>query len=87
MCDCYTDKCAMCGCEMKIHIGNWCTDRENIYPYCHRCSIKIKKQGLTSQMKVFEDKIERTDQVEGGIIGENIVILCKDFDAYGVNLN
>jgi len=38
-------------------------------------------------MKVFEDKIERTDQVEGGIIGENIVILCKDFDAYGVNLN
>ena len=40
-------------------------------------------------MKVFREKISRKDQVDGGIraIGQEVVILCKNFDAYGVHLN
>lgn len=87
MCDCYTGKCETCGCDIAIHIADFCTGRENAFPYCPRCTRKIIKQGLPTQMRVFKEDISREDQVAGRKIGQEVVILCNDFNAYGVHLN
>ena len=93
MCDCYQGKCVDCGCWMQIHIGDFCTERENIHPYCHRCTKKHKGE-LPSKFKdfhlVFHEKIGRVGpygQVEGGKKGQNVMIVCEDRKAYGIHLN
>lgn len=91
MCDCYTAKCEGCGCEMEIHIADFCTARENVHPYCTRCTKKWRKRKEIPSGLVFVDKVSRQEpncvQVKGAKIGENVVILCDDLRAYGVHLN
>ena len=87
MCDCYTAKCELCGCKISLHIADFCTKRENVHPYCNRCSRKLVKPVAA---KIFKDKITDTEQVEGTQakhIGQEVVILCGDSDAYGIHLN
>ena len=89
MCDCYSDFCDGCGCDMSIHIADFCTERENIHPFCNRCTRIIKKQKdrIKKSAKVFKDTITLSDQVPGGKMGEEVIILCDDPTAYGVHLN
>ena len=92
MCDCYSGKCEKCGCKMEIHIADFCTPRENVHPYCTRCTRKIKKKGIPLKtQKVFEDVVTRVtsniEQVEGGHIGDPVIFLCDDPRAYGIGLN
>lgn len=92
MCDCYTTKCETCGCSISIHIADFCTDRENVHPYCPECTLQIINKGIPSDLKVFRDTIEddRDDyplQVENGEKGEDDIILCDDLNAYGIHLN
>ena len=90
MCDCYTAKCETCGCSMAIHIADYCTGRENVHPYCDRCTPKLKKKGIPKGMYVHTDRIGRIGehgQVEGGKRGAAVVILCDDPEAYGIHLN
>lgn len=87
MCDCYIAKCVLCGCEISIHIADFCTQRKNVHPYCNRCSRKLIKPVAA---KIFEDKITDLMQVEGTKskhIGQKITILCEDSIAYGIHLN
>ena len=87
MCDCYTEKCAICGCNISIHIADYCTSRDNITAYCHRCTRKIKKKGIPKVAQVILEKIGHRRQVEGAKIGEEVLILCNDSKAYGIYLN
>lgn len=87
MCDCYTAKCEGCGCKMSLHIADWCTKRENVHPYCNRCSRKLQNPEAT---KVFRDTIRDLKQIEGTKvkhIGQEIIILCDDKNAHGIYLN
>ena len=87
MCDCYTAKCELCGCKISLHIADFCTKRENVHPYCNRCSRKLVKPVAA---KIFKDTITSMEQVEGTQpkhIGQEVVILCGDSDAYGIHLN
>ena len=61
MCDCYNHKCETEDCEKTIsmHIGDFCTDRENVHVYCDKCSEKIFK---TNQLKIDEKFIKKTTQ-------------------------
>ena len=90
MCDCYVAKCTMCSCSIAIHIADYCTSRDEVHPYCNRCTRKIKKKGkkYLKQIKYITfDKIERNNQVEGGKIGEEVLIVYDDPNAYGISLN
>ena len=87
MCDCYTAECESCECSIELHIEDYCTEQENVHPYCNRCSRKLKNP---TAAKIFEDKITSLDQVEGTKgkhIGEKVIILCDDEYAYGIYLN
>lgn len=87
MCDCYTAKCGGCGCSISMHIGDFCTSRQNVHPYCPRCTRKLKKNGIPKAAQIFEDTIDDKYQVDGGRKGQKVIILCDDPDAYGVYLN
>lgn len=87
MCDCYTAKCEMCGCNIQIHIADFCTERENVHPHCHRCTRKIKKAGIPKAAQTIYEKIGRIAQVDGGKKGQEVIILCDDPKAYGIHLN
>jgi hypothetical protein len=90
MCDCYCHKCEGCGCDISIHIADFCTPRENIHPYCPRCTKKLKKQGIPKSAQMFTDTVTTSgkySEVEGGKKGQEVIILCDDPDAYGVSLN
>ena len=90
MCDCYTGKCKTCGCQISLHIADFCTERENVHPYCHRCTKKLKKSGIPEAAQVFYDTISKSGEygeVEGGKKGAEIIILCDDPKAYGIHLN
>ena len=87
MCDCYTAKCENCGCDMSLHIADFCTKRENVHPYCNRCSRQVKHP---KAVKVFEVKITHVRQIQSTKphqIGQRVVILCDDAKAYGIALN
>jgi hypothetical protein len=72
---------------MSLHIADFCTKRENVLPYCNRCSRKLKNPKAP---KIFKDKIRMLEQVEGTKakhIGQEVIILCKDKNAHGISLN
>ena len=85
MCDCYSAKCEGCGCNMSIHIADFCTPREKVHPYCPRCTRKFK--GKYPKGKVFEDEVTYPREVEGSKRGQKVVIICDDKKAYGIALN
>jgi len=92
MCDCYTAKCENCGCLIGIHIADSCTSRENVHPYCNRCTRKIKRGTIPipDHVKLFLDVIRNNGKygaVEGGKKGEDVYIYCDDIRAYGIYLN
>lgn len=92
MCDCYSGKCENCGCRMEIHIADYCTPRENVHPYCQRCSRKMMLGTLPRPKKgiLFLDSISgdgKYSPVEGGRKGQMVKIFCDDPDAYGIHLN
>ena len=93
MCDCYIHKCEMCGCGISMHIANNCTARENVHPYCTRCTRKLKKHEshkITNAVRVFVDFVRgrgREAEVEGARPGQEVIILCDDEKAYGISLN
>ena len=90
MCDCYTAKCEMCGCDIQMHIADYCTERENVHPYCHRCTKKLIKAGIPKVAQTFCELIGRTGeygQIKGGRKGQEVIILCDDPKAYGIHLN
>ena len=97
MCDCYTTECAACDCEMDIHIGDFCTGRENIHPYCPKCTkemIKVRAlsvgKGQKQKDRIFVEVLEcggRLSGVQGGRKGQIVIILCDDMGAYGIHLN
>ena len=77
----------MCKCDIEIHIADFCTKKENVHPYCNRCTRKLVKPIAA---KIFRDKITSLDQIEGiksKHIGQEVIILCDDASAYGVYLN
>ena len=37
MCDCYTGRCTICKRGMEIHIADFCTPRDNVFPFCPDC--------------------------------------------------
>ena len=37
MCDCYTDKCKVCGVEIKMHLGDYSTNRNEVEVFCEGC--------------------------------------------------
>ncbi len=89
MCDCYTAKCELCGCDISLHIADFCTKRENVHPFCNRCTRKLKL-AKPKTAKIFVDKITDLEQVEGTKakhIGQKVIIFCDDVDAYGIHLN
>lgn len=87
MCDCYTGKCVTCGCDVSMHIADFCTDRDNVHVYCHRCARKVKKSGVPESKQIIWEAITSKRQVEGGKKGEEVLILCDDPKAYGIHLN
>ena len=92
MCDCYTDKCVNCGCDISLHIGDFSTSRENILPYCHRCTRKILNGKLSAPQdcKLFEEKGDKRwskEQIQGLKEGDIVHIYSKDHNAYDVYLN
>lgn len=90
MCDCYEHPCEMCGCEISIHIADFCTDRENVHPYCTRCTRKLVRAGIPEGKKVFEDTVIMSGKygpVPGARKGQKVIILCDDPKAYGIHLN
>jgi len=46
MCDTYQARCSnpRCGCRIEMHIGDWCTPRDKVHPYCTRCTRKLLRQ-------------------------------------------
>jgi hypothetical protein len=87
MCDCYLHKCEGCGKDISIHISDFCTERENVHPYCPVCTRTLSKKKIRAAVKVFEDKITDHYQVKRSRIGSRVVILCDDEAAYDVSLN
>ena len=91
MCDCYTTGCEGCGCEMDIHIADFCTKRKNVHPYCPRCTRKLVKKGLSKISKrVFRELLTcggKYSGVQGGRKGQLVIIVCDDHKAYGICLN
>lgn len=87
MCDCYTHQCEGCGNDISIHIGDFCTPRENIHPYCPKCTRKLPQQKIAGAAKVFEDHVTDNQQISRAHIGSRVIILCDDEDAYDVSLN
>ena len=85
MCDIWNAHCTICKCDMMIHIADFCTKRKNVHPYCPKCIGNINKRTA----KVFADTITVDDnfQVDGGKLGEKVLILCDDPTAYGIHLN
>lgn len=52
--------------------------------------IKINYRGEIVEVnfgKIFQDKIVSKEQVEGGKIGQKVLIFCDDPTAYGIRLN
>ncbi len=91
MCDCYTAECANCGCYINIHIADWCTERKNVIPYCHRCTRKILKGKIPppDHCVTITEKVESSinGNIQGIKQGDMVVIYCKDDKAYGIHLN
>ncbi len=91
MCDTYTANCENCGCEMNLHIADFCTPRENVIPYCHRCTRKVRRGKVIppEHCQAFYDSA--TTITDGEIMGikrgDEVVIYCKDENAYGIYLN
>jgi hypothetical protein len=80
-----------CYCDIALHIADFCTQQENVIPYCHRCTRKIEKGKINppKNCKVFDDEVNST--CDGGIqgikLGDKVKIYCKDKNAYGIHLN
>jgi len=90
MCDCYVHKCEGCGCDISMHIADFCTERKNVHPYCPRCTRKLLKQGIPEGKKQFKDTVTvsgKYSEVAGGRKGQEVIILCDDPNAYGISLN
>ena len=84
MCDCYTAKCEECGCDIEIHIADFCTDRANVHPYCPKCTKEISIETILKFEQIF---LDTTGRFEKGVDGEKVIILCNDSEAYGIHLN
>lgn len=93
MCDICILPCAGCNCRIMIHIGDYCTGRENVHPYCPRCTKKLKKNNpelIKQAKKVFIDNVSCPGpncSVPGGKKGQEVIILCDDPKAYSIHLN
>ena len=90
MCDVYTRKCETCERDISVHIADFCTKRENVHPYCPPCARKLKKGGIPSTVKMFEEILTNSGKwcgVQGGRKGQKVIFLCDDKDAHGVGLN
>ncbi len=97
MCDCYTTGCVGCNCEMDIHIGDFCTERKNVHPYCPECTKELIRsrtldcrKGHPQNKKIFVEILGfggRDSGVRGGRKGQIVIILCDDMNAYGIHLN
>lgn len=88
MCDCYGHECAGgCGRLISMHISDYCTERENVHPYCPTCTRKLSKKKIAAAVRVFWDNVEDNGQVDRAHKGSKVVILCDDPEAYGVHLN
>ena len=90
MCDCYVSNCANCDCEISLHIADFCTPRENVIPYCHRCTRKIVRGKLTPPDElVFNDMANEVSKgaIQGIKPGDSVKIYSKDPNAYGIHLN
>lgn len=91
MCDCYFAKCAHCGCDISLHITDFCTDRKNVFPFCHRCTRKIKQGKLKppANCQCFCDEAGKVcdGEIQGIRCGDKVHIYCDDKKAYGIHLN
>lgn len=89
MCDCYMGECANCGCEMSLHIADFCTPRDRVIPYCPRCTKKIVRGKLQPPegCKVFDEVSEITERSLHIKRGDKVKLYCKDTSAYGIHLN
>lgn len=103
MCDTYWTTCTTCTCELPMHIGDWSTERENVRPYCPKCSEKLAEElGLDlvkikvaehrprkiKERLVFISKVPREAVGYPGLKrGQKVIIVCTDETAYDVHLN
>ena len=89
MCDCYMHPCEFCGRKISLHIADYCTDRENIKVFCSKCAEKAKTfNKVINAPIIINETIECNDEENyGGKIGEVVLIVCYDKDAYGIHLN
>lgn len=94
MCDCYIGTCHDCGCEISIHIADFCTDRSKVHPFCPKCTDRLDKNEILKYPVVFTDKGVKDDGCWCMKIEDNdkrklkrVVFLCDDEDAYGIHLN
>ncbi len=87
MCDIYTAECENCGCGIGMHIGDYCTARENVKVYCTACSLRFTRKTAPKASIVEWETVHRKSQVDGGRVGGEVLILCTDPKAYGIHLN
>ena len=87
MCDCYTHKCEGCGNDISIHIGDFCTERENVHPYCPKCTRKLSIKKIRAAKKVFYDTVSDNYQISRAHRGSKVIIFCDDEAAYDISLN
>jgi len=102
MCDCYAGKCEMCGHLISLHVADFCTERENVHPYCISCTRKMAKKHKKGKkgewpetingQKVFVDNTakkrqENREPILTGNGDREVIILCDDHKAYGIHLN
>ena len=84
MCDCYTAKCAKCGRDIPMHLGDFETKRDEIEVYCIRCfSDELKG---TRSVIWFNNKLEQLQEcfsnaewkrVWDATIGEEDYVIVK----------
>ena len=87
MCDCYTARCESCGRGVELHIADFCTTRNNVHVYCPHCLKKVPAGQANMARRIFRCMVEERRQVEGGRVGQEVLILVDDEDAHGIHLN
>ncbi len=90
MCDCYTTGCKNCGCDISIHIADFCTPRDTVVAFCSRCTKKIVRGKLKppAGWKVFDATAEISYPRNFHLHkGGKVKLYCRDHKAYGIHLN
>ncbi len=56
MCHCYEAKCAGCGVEISVHVGDFSVAAENIKVFCHKKTCRAKAMLLLLGGKFGSDE-------------------------------